>query len=1183
MKKIGYIHRYSQAEEKGILVYGYNSGPLWNSPAPILFTKFQCKTSVKTGILVYFEISRDEEICNIEYASIFNFDRDLLFSYVSMYDTMNWEECEKHTHICYQNIFELKEWISFEMATSNDTIEGKDAKLDNEEDLDDLVSFDNDFFDFDDDKISIGEYCKIVIPESIDEEFVLFGKQFPKTNSIWDEFEGREENQTIKIDILNPSLWIPLIPISCENYYGKNENEFKDLFEILVVKKRAAYDRYLSDVRSSRTSSWPFWMKLSESEQRMLNPDWFPNDSISRNWKNLLNNLSDTEVKNVYSLYPLLQPVLSDSFCEENLDILSEHYGFPSISIAEQYLIKSIYKIISASEYCHFKDLLYTFRHCRVKHLPDEGIPLCLIGKKRLDALSCFLNSKLESVLSFVKFQIADSVSNHELLDCVDEQDTELMLNIGKCYDSIKKFVSNDLDTSTFEVRKITEAYDGLPKSVHILFDSYLSRELKSKIVYLLMESRISPAQLHFTLTTFSKWIDESFLKEFSEAVDKKYSEVTEISDLKDAYEYNYISEKAFIKRYLELSFMRTDEQCLEDLCGCDRYCLPEKTQLYILRRVLKKIKLGLTYSYKNKKYNFPGSVKVGSLYDFLRWLNDNTVTEDTFGSIGTIERNVSEQIQKEIASNLSEEDSWRLFEQDLIANPGEANIKRHLAIGYSLYKLEKSYFDEDCFQVQMSLDLLKETDKQLIKIIIDKLNLKFKKNIEKKIQGFAKLYLWSLNPNNEVDWNCIKQYFIDLPKTSQKRVFRYLFLMQSNQTLYSVQDFLQLLIEVLLYGRLQAEKSFQKNDHDSSGNVYPEENVLAALSVLVQILKIKFESYNTSIEYSHIESIVNLFHGSKETMLRVLQDFFEECRGWMLLSYETQNLCYFARNGYIIKIGNSKTDEVKYKVCFYEVPLDLNGYKNEYLDSSGIARAIAILKKNFNYQYDNDGYLISTKDEIRLKEYVIYCNIDDKCNLFDEFYGYGEGQQSNGVPAHIHAPIRYKENNSFICNCGTYKNMDPSMRIPYRWCKQLPCTKRFFFLQPEAYWEKFKFADLLWIILKDKVDLEQLWEINSEISSFINSIAISEKETIATIKSQPLQHDEEVGEWTSSMHIFTVESYDDYGDEDYEYEDCDELYNERDTYERYNGSWAQDVGGYSDDDIDTIFDGDPSAYWNID
>ena len=44
MKKIGYIHRYDNNEEKGILVYGYNKGPFWNSPAPILFSKPQCKT-----------------------------------------------------------------------------------------------------------------------------------------------------------------------------------------------------------------------------------------------------------------------------------------------------------------------------------------------------------------------------------------------------------------------------------------------------------------------------------------------------------------------------------------------------------------------------------------------------------------------------------------------------------------------------------------------------------------------------------------------------------------------------------------------------------------------------------------------------------------------------------------------------------------------------------------------------------------------------------------------------------------------------------------------------------------------------------------------------------------------------------------------------------------------------------
>lgn len=50
---------------------------------------------------------------------------------------------------------------------------------------------------------------------------------------------------------------------------------------------------------------------------------------------------------------------------------------------------------------------------------------------------------------------------------------------------------------------------------------------------------------------------------------------------------------------------------------------------------------------------------------------------------------------------------------------------------------------------------------------------------------------------------------------------------------------------------------------------------------------------------------------------------------------------------------------------------------------------------------------------------------------------------------------------------------------------------------------------------------------------------------------------------------------YDDYYEPDY--------YEEEQTYERYNGSYAQDVEGWSDQDIDDVFDGDPNAYWNID
>ena len=53
-----------------------------------------------------------------------------------------------------------------------------------------------------------------------------------------------------------------------------------------------------------------------------------------------------------------------------------------------------------------------------------------------------------------------------------------------------------------------------------------------------------------------------------------------------------------------------------------------------------------------------------------------------------------------------------------------------------------------------------------------------------------------------------------------------------------------------------------------------------------------------------------------------------------------------------------------------------------------------------------------------------------------------------------------------------------------------------------------------------------------------------------------------------SDMAYYEEDYYDDY---------------ERPTYERYNGSYAQDVEGWSDQDIDDVFDGEPDAYWNID
>ena len=44
-----------------------------------------------------------------------------------------------------------------------------------------------------------------------------------------------------------------------------------------------------------------------------------------------------------------------------------------------------------------------------------------------------------------------------------------------------------------------------------------------------------------------------------------------------------------------------------------------------------------------------------------------------------------------------------------------------------------------------------------------------------------------------------------------------------------------------------------------------------------------------------------------------------------------------------------------------------------------------------------------------------------------------------------------------------------------------------------------------------------------------------------------------------------------------------DDYYDDYGThYGEYEGSWAQDVEGFSDDVINDAFDGNPDAYWNI-
>lgn len=580
MKKIGYIHRYDRKEEKGILVYGYNKDLLRNSPAPILFSKSQCKTSVRTGVLVYFEIDKDKTVRDIEYASIFNFDKELLLSYASVYDTKEWNECEKETHIFYQNIFEQKDFFSHKEMVSLDNVKEDIACVENFE-YNDVTSkykdesgeeYDREAYDFDE-ELGVLDWGLYEDEDESDEDF----------DEVLDVIDSDEitldDDQTVIIDILNPSLWIPLIPKSRKNYYGKNESEVKDLFEILVAKRRKNHEEYLSKCRRSKREL----QTLSIDMQRVSYPELFQDDCVSPAWTRLLSRLSFTEIKNIYCSYPLLQPVLPEAFCEEYLDILSEDYGFPSVSIAEKYLKNAIRNIHTSTEYSYYKRMIYTIKNCIARHLPGEGVPFCAIERKKLGNITISLGKRQKKVINYIQNQISEA--NPELpleLRHSINDNKSLLLQIGEFYDFVRELPKEiaESDFLNYRLKELKEKYQEIPDTAHIFLDSYLRSTLNVYLIGSLKSGELSPYELHIILKELSKWIDRSFLRTHLGLIESIFSKTNDVLDLLSAFEYKYIQENHFIQRYYELAADRSDEQCLRDLFEYIEPHFPEELQL---------------------------------------------------------------------------------------------------------------------------------------------------------------------------------------------------------------------------------------------------------------------------------------------------------------------------------------------------------------------------------------------------------------------------------------------------------------------------------------------------------------------------------------------------------------------------------------------------------------------------
>lgn len=118
--------------------------------------------------------------------------------------------------------------------------------------------------------------------------------------------------------------------------------------------------------------------------------------------------------------------------------------------------------------------------------------------------------------------------------------------------------------------------------------------------------------------------------------------------------------------------------------------------------------------------------------------------------------------------------------------------------------------------------------------------------------------------------------------------------------------------------------------------------------------------------------------------------------------------------------------------------------------------------------------------------------------------------------------------------------------------------------------------SDALWGIVNDKGEMilqpiySNIWNFFNKARSFTRVVAVDNTIYEFHFQDGALREDG----FQANKDVEFQREMDDYL---FLQEYCAE------TYEQYNGSYAQDIMGYSDQDIDDAFDGDPDAYWNID
>lgn len=1103
MKKIGFVYKYSPSEGKGILVFGtWKEKTTWNTTiknTPILFSASDLLTGIKSGCLVYFDLT-DNKASNIERASLSNFKIDFINSIIS---------CGEHES--EYSFYQENTKISFEYL--EDIIIPEENKvLETNQEL-------SDEFDI----FEIEELSPLILTEFDDK--ILNDTSVNLPNSIIDLYNyfGKYKHskyECIILDVFDLSLWVDQ-DILLDKYYGMNVEEIKFLYDTFVMRKH--YDRKGNEI------------------------DYKPaNDIISSKWSLLLSRFNESDLHSIRTFAPKLQPAFPKDFCKKNIGLLTTDYGMPDVEICELHCLHKISCAKTVSEYKDIKHRLYTYCHCNVKHLEGEGTPMCQMGKSRIDNLEKQLDQQYKNVIKQnVISQLTNLSEDSNVVNTIQKASLYEFYNIGLFIERYYELKNNFL--GFLVCKNSLESYENLPQLYkNALKTSFLNCVNESAILATQKED-LSPFLMGYRIEQLNDWILDSTKQQIKELVNEKFSNLDDLEDLKNAYEYNYITAKQYFKRYKQLTRDFNTHQFLNELLDYKIENSPLSIQWYVVSNLIKMLEC---INYNPEYIN-----TVNDIRSLIKWLNNHSCVKDV----------ILKKAEEQICLTLSDEESWTLFVEKIIKSPGASNIRKYLNKIYKGKYEYMEYLKYECFQDVMISDIFTEKNSDILLFIADNLDSRHQYLMQQKATGFLKLYLWQKQPSGNFDWDLVKSHFYEMSAEAQIRTLRYIFgKMASGESVLVVDDLYTEFVETTT-------------------------PACPAVCGVLFLLKAKKDDVNISITPAMVETVIGEDLKQRFNFLKDSKDLFYPCNGYLAITQNQQDIEYQSFNGILKK--EIRDDSLFYVITFYETPVNLFGRTIEWLDSEEVDTAIQVLKRNCEFEIIDGKYYISESQEFFVKQFVIRYGIDDKCGLVSDkerMIELGFLPRNNAVqPLYTNYLRKYEDSEYYICRCGCKGGSDPNNSFPFYWCKKKICARRAHFFLPSSEWERFRFADFLFIALgQNSAERESVWLVNAEISQFICDYSQIFKSSERNICSTPLNESEEMGTWDKDSSTYRdIYDDDEYDDEEYEDDDYDDYSHdyEEPTYGRYSGSYVQDEMEYSDDDIDTIFDGDPDAYWNID